>query len=133
MMIFKHRIDQNRFFCLHPVLMMIAADMYSWCMNKDIPFIVTDTVSTIKEDKKLKRVSSTHRTCRAIDIRSWVFSEDDLYEFINHFNRKYKNYAATTRDGSKMLVLYHGKNPHLHVQIHSRYAKNNPLDDTQNI
>lgn len=128
-MIFKKLVDQNRFFCLHPLVIVIAAEMYNWCYKQDIPFVVTSTVTTLKEDKKLNRVSSTHRTCRAFDLRSWVFTDEQRELFIKHFNRKFKNVAAVTRDGTPQLVVYHnGTAPHLHIQIHSRFALNNPFE-----
>jgi len=128
-MIFKKRVDQNRFFCLNPVVILIAAEMFKWCATRDIPFVITSTVSTLKEDKRLKRVSTSHRTCRAFDLRSWVFTEEDHIQFMAFFNRKFKNVAAVSRDGTPNLIVYHtGTAPHFHIQIHSRFALKNPIE-----
>ena len=129
MIIFKKLVDNNRFFCMHPLLLVVATEMHLYCHKHDIPFVITSTVSTLKEDKKLKRVSNSHRTCRAFDLRSWVFTETQREDFVKHFNRKFKNIAAVTRDGTPQLVVYHiGTAPHFHIQIHSKYSTQSLLD-----
>lgn len=127
-MIFKHRKDYHRFYCLHPLLIAIVADMYMWCHERNIPFIVTSTVSTVAEDKRLSRISDTHRTGRALDLRSWVFTQKQRLEFISYFNNKYKKSAAISRSGKANLVVYKTNPEHFHIQIHKRFSTNNPLD-----
>ena len=122
---FKHEKDKTRFFFLHPLVILIAADMSYYCKTRNIPFVITSSVSTLKEDQALKRKSSTHRTARSIDVRSRVFNEQEKKEFINYFENKYSHIAATDKNGKPNLIVYH--NHHFHVQIHSRYAINNPL------
>ena len=120
---FKDKEDMELFFQLHPILMLIMVDMYSYCYENDVPFVVTDTVSTIAEDRELGRVSSSHRSFRAADIRTnW----DSLFlkDFQNHFNQKYKKVAAVSSDGVPNLFVVHdsGHGTHGHIQIHSRYS-----------
>lgn len=108
---------------MHPIALLVMADMALFCVNNNLDFIVTDSVSTLKEDQDLKRKSSTHRTGRAFDlsIKSWFAS--DIEFFKNHFNKKFESYAAITNEGNPELVIYHvGTAPHLHVQINAQYS-----------
>lgn len=120
---FKHQEDMELFFKLHPVLMVILTDMYSYCYDNNMEFVITDTISTIEEDRKLKRVSSTHRTHRAADIRIKNWDNLELKDFQNHFNQKYKDFASVNSSGEPRLVVIHdaGYGSHGHIQIHSRY------------
>lgn len=110
----------------------IMADMYAWCTDKKMPFMVTDTVSTYEEDMKLKRISTSHRERRAFDLSVHGWSELNIKDFIEHFNFKYFDLAAIPLEEAKgnhmvpTLVVDEtnrvDRAPHLHVQIHKRYA-----------
>jgi len=121
---FKHKEDMELFFKLHPILMAIMVDMYSYCYDNNMPFIVTDTISTTQEDKELGRISSSHRTHRAADVRVRGWDNLELKDFQNYFNEKYKDVAAVSRGGDKNLFLVHnsGHGIHGHIQIHSKYS-----------
>lgn len=124
--IFKHRKDQSRFLYMHPVTLMIFFDMYSWCLEKKIEFKVTSTVSTIEEDEKLNRKSSSHRTGRAFDLSVRNMNSQQINEFRHVFNRKYERYGAVSKfTGKPTLIVLHdsGHGRHFHVQIHSSYAR----------
>ena len=105
---------------------MIMFDMLVYCENRGYDFIVTSTVSTIAEDKKLGRVSRTHRESRAWDVSTIGAGWDGVFikNFITHFSKKYADYAAINTKGEKRLIVNHnsGNGPHLHIQLHSRYA-----------
>ena len=120
---FKHKEDMELFFKLHPVLMVILTDMYSYCYENKMEFVITDTISTIEEDRRLNRVSSTHRTHRAADLRIRNWNNLEIKDFQNHFNQKYKDFASLNSDLKPSLVVIHdsGWGTHAHVQIHSRY------------
>jgi len=120
---FKHRKDMELFFKLHPILMAIMVDMYSYCYDNNMPFVVTDTISTTQEDKELGRISSSHRTHRAADVRVRGWDNLELKDFQNYFNEKYKDVAAVSKSGDKNLFLVHNSGHGIrHIQIHSKYS-----------
>ena len=125
---FKDEKDMLLFTSLHPVLVMIYADLNWYARSRHfVELTVTDTISTLAEDKKLNRTSSSHRECRAIDIRT---EQDDLDSFIiadlvNYINNKpeYKRFHYLSNSGSKRLAYYHiGSAPHIHLAIHKQFG-----------
>jgi hypothetical protein len=121
---FKTEKDQARFFNMHPLMIMIAGDMAGWCLARNIPFVITSTVTTLEEDTKLGRKSSTHREARAFDLRSSVFNDEQREAFMKYFEAKYKDIAAIVTGGFRRLVVYHnsGHGAHFHIQIEKKYA-----------
>lgn len=118
--------DKPMFFELHFLLHMVIIDMAAWCKKRDIPFVVTDTVSTIEDDNTLGRVSASHRQNRAIDLRSWVFTDNQRRSFVRHFNKKYADIASVSRrDLKPRLVVWHGNPKHFHISINAKYGINN--------
>ena len=123
---FKHKKDHTRYMYLHPAILMILFDAQNWALERNIPFLVTETVTTKEEDDKLSRISSSHRQGRAFDLSVRGWSTKDINEFRTYFSRKYIEYAALTKSsGQPSLVIYHdsGHGAHIHVQIHSKYAQ----------
>ena len=125
---FKHEKDMLLFTSLHPILIMIYADLNWYAKSRHfVELTVTDTISTLAEDKKLNRTSSSHRECRAIDIRT---EQDDLNPFIvsdliNYINNKeeYKRFHYLSNGGQKRLAYFHvGNAPHIHLSIHSNFG-----------
>ncbi len=116
--------DPTRLSELSPMLLMVLADVIQWADQKQIPILITDTLSTIKEDIELARVSNTHCTGRAFDVSARGWTKDQLDEAIRIFSFKYNFLAAIGHDGSPRLVYLHdaGTGSHLHFQIHQRYA-----------
>jgi hypothetical protein len=111
---------------LHPLLVDVMADMYTWAVDNELPFVITETVTTAQEDAKLGRTSASHRECRAFDLSSRDWKHDQIVEFVKHFNFKYSDIAAISKFAPvATLVVYHdsGHGPHFHVQIHAKYAK----------
>lgn len=124
---FKQKNQGNTLMFLHPLISMVMFDMANWCNTRSISFVVTDTISTFKKDKKLGRVSDSHRTRRAFDLRSRTFSKRQAEEFIQYFNNKYSNIASVSAsDLVPRLVVHHGKDDslHFHIAIHSRFRVN---------
>lgn len=125
---FKHNRDKKLFCSLHPILIMIFADLYTYAWEKHgIKLTVTDTVSTKLRDKVLKRKSPAHRQSRAIDVRTKDIDAFILQDLIYYINSKpeYKKYHYLSKSGEKRLAYYHGKigyNEHLHIAIHARYS-----------
>lgn len=122
---FKYKKDQERIFHCHPILLMILFDMKSYFDKHNFRFEITSTVSTLEEDKKLGRVSSTHRSGRAVDLS---IRELDVYQvntIRREFNAKYAQFAAISPHTGKpnLVVVHTGTAPHIHLQIHSRYSR----------
>jgi len=123
---FKNETDKELFFKLHPLLIMVLGDIANYFRDNGKEFLITATISTLEEDQKLNRVSSSHRTCRAVDVRTNGIDEMFLKNCQNHFNFKYRWLGAVDSYGNSQLIVYkpHGTGPHFHIQIHGRFAIN---------
>ncbi len=122
---FKNEKDMLLFTSLHPVLVMIYSDLVWYAKSKyNIDLVCTQTISTLKEDQELKRVSSSHREARAIDIRTKdidAFIVQDLIQYINSKD-EYKQYHYMSNNGVMRLAYYHiGNAEHLHLAIHRKF------------
>lgn len=122
---FKHEKDRHRFLHLHPIALMILFHMNWWAQSRGLPFVVTDTVTTLAEDDYLNRASDTHRTGRAFDISIRGWSTDDIDNFMHTFKTKYNKYAAVNKHAEPVLIpaINHGNAPHFHIQIHAKYRQ----------
>ena len=131
---FKHEKDLNRVLFLHPVALIILFDMFVYCSKKNLPFVVTSTVSTIEEDQKIGRRSATHREGRAFDLSVKGWSTDEIDDFMFYFQRKYREFAAKNKKGEQVLIppINHGTAPHFHVQI-SRAITSKTVDLNQKV
>ena len=121
----------DRTLYLHPIALMILFDMQVYTIENNLEFVVTETATSLQEDKQVGRKHSTHRTGRAFDLRNRSWSHLEIKDFENYFNNKYKRYAAISGDGTPNLIVskLHGTGPHFHVQIHSKYSLNLNLSD----
>jgi hypothetical protein len=116
---FKSKHVEARFALLCDRAKELAIEMAVWAMNRyKIELVFTATVSTKEEDKVLGRVSDTHRTGRAFDIRTAGLPEAFIAEFILHFETKYPKLGA----GKLIVNKAHGTGPHLHVQLNRTFA-----------
>lgn len=121
---FKHEKDKIRYLYLHPAILLVLFDMKFYCYQEGMRFNVTSTVTTLEEDNKVHRKSSTHRTGRAFDLSLRGWSELEIKDFINYFNEKYKHIAAYSQlSGRNNLIIRHnsGYGDHLHVQINAKF------------
>lgn len=125
MLKFKNNRDKELFLCLHPILIMIYSDLFWYTKNKyGIDLVVTSTISTMEEDKKLGRTSDSHRTCRALDIRTKdidVFIVDNIVHYINN-KWQYKPFHYTSKSGASRLAYLHtGTAEHIHLSIGAKF------------
>lgn len=116
----KEQSDANRIPFLHPMTMRILCEFIEYCDQKKLPCMITDTITTTKEDSSLQRVSDTHRTARAFDgsLKGWT--SDQRIDCLTYFNGKYPQLGAISpTDGKPYLVIAHdaGTGLHLHFQI----------------
>jgi len=128
---FKDETIEARFKDMHSLAQTIALDADEWSQKKyDIELTITATTSTTEEDRLLGRVSDTHRTRRAFDIRTRNLPEAFIAELISYLTKKYGKYGAVSSALPKLVVSkIHGTGPHLHIQLSRKYAsKELPYD-----
>ena len=123
---FKNEADRLLFTFLNPILIMIYADLFCYAKEKHgVDLVVTSTISDLARDKQLGRVSDSHRTSRAIDIRTKdldAFIVNDLVSYINTKDM-YGRYKYMSKSGERRLAYYHiGTHQHIHLAIHSKYS-----------
>lgn len=133
-MIFKHRKSISRSLNLHPITAALLFYSSIWAKQRELPFIVTDTVSTEQEDKELNRVSRSHSDGlgRAFDLSLKGWTHDDQTDYFIDFTDKFGHLGALTTSGERRLIVIHnnGNGYHLHFQIGIDVAQNNPkLED----
>ncbi|MFT5519633.1 MAG: hypothetical protein ACI9IA_000216 [Enterobacterales bacterium] len=126
MISFKTKRDREMFGLLHPILIMIFADVYSYAKERhNIELVVTQTVSNKFIDQKLKRKSPAHSQHRAIDIRTKdldAFVIKDILLYVNN-HIEFSKYRYMSQSGKQRLAYYHvGSAEHIHLAIHSRFA-----------
>lgn len=108
----------------HPFVVMLIGEMAIWSWVNNMPFIVTETLTTFDEDSALKRMSATHREGRAFDVSTRGWSETKIQEFIAIFGQKYNAIAALNpKDGKPQLIVRHdtGRGDHFHIQINKKF------------
>lgn len=121
---FKTKDVETRFPDMADLAQRIAKEMDLYSQEKyGIELTITTTVSTKSEDKELNRVSDTHRTRRAFDIRTGDLPDELVAELCSVFRKKYGRFGAVT-SALPSLIVYrpHGTAMHLHVQISRKYA-----------
>lgn len=124
---FKTKKVKNRFAMLHPALLMIFIDLVIYVEKKyKIEILVTETVSTKKEDLTLNRVSDAHQKFIAIDFSTRNMTDEIMEDIKSYLETKkdYEKYKYLSYSGKKRLLLFHnsGHGHHGHLQIHSKYA-----------
>ncbi len=127
---FKTTRVRDRAPLLHEAAIEIMYDMSTWAEKHGLPFVVTETVSTLNEDQALKRVSATHREARAFDVSVKGWSDDESAIFVAEFNACYAHKAAVSpSSGKPQLVVRHsnGHGDHFHVQLSRVFAIYSPV------
>jgi hypothetical protein len=123
----KYKNDEvkRRAEMLNATLISILIEMVHFCEQRGMDFVVTETMTTEREDKKLNRVSSSHREGRAIDIRTKDWDENFISDFISYFIIRHGEKGAIQASTSKpKLIVDKSKTdqPHLHIQLNRKYA-----------
>ena len=116
---------------LHPEVKSLMVEMIKWAAFRQITPLITETVTTLKEDAALKRVSSSHREGRAFDMRNQDWKPEQIKEFVTHFEKLYGSKGAiggTTLKPNLIEEKEHGSGPHFHVQFNKNYAMALPAE-----
>lgn len=117
---FKTKKVEERFIQMTKTAQDLATEMAEWSLEKwNVELVIVETWTTAAEDQKLNRVSDTHRTGRAFDVRTRNLKDDFKKAFIEHFNYLYQQkLGAITPSGPSLIVdKPHGSGPHWHVQV----------------
>lgn len=122
---FKHNCDKDLFVYMSPMIIKVAGDMAQYCQEKDLPFLITETISNEERDlaRGIHRSSTTHSTGRAFDLAIRKWHGDQIVDFIDWFEIRYQAVSTRQHSGSRKLCVYgdHKHLDHIHVQIHSNY------------
>lgn len=126
--LFKNSRDFRHLLYVHPMLVMVMFDMVNYCNERNMPFKVTSLIRTPQHNISIGSTSSTHPEGRAFDMSVRGWQAYDIGDFVDHFNRKYKDIAAISSSTRKpTLVVYHvGTAEHLHIQINPKYSMGQP-------
>ena len=111
---------------MHSKCISINIEMLYYCESYGMPYTVTETVTTEKEDMALKRVSASHREGRAWDIRTRDWPEWFLKQFLEYFTLLYGHIGAmSSSDGKRKFMVDKSKTtrPHIHCQLDRTYAR----------
>ncbi len=130
---FKHEDGLLRFGRLCEPAKHLAHEMNWYFVKEGYDFIITESVTTEEEDKKVGRKSDSHRTFRAFDVRLKHIPKEKLKEFVKnlkeYFNKNFGSWGARVprSDGSVDVVLIYdhgrGDNYHIHCQVRRDYSK----------
>lgn len=126
--LFKNEVIRYRSIFMHVLCINVMCDMAKWAEDRSLPFVVTETVTSLEEDQILNRVSSSHREGRAFDASTRGWPEEKILQFMAHFSEKYKGIAAVAgKSGSPTLIVRHdtGHGDHFHVQINASFKIQN--------
>jgi hypothetical protein len=119
LMKFKTKLVEERFKLCHPKLQEIMEDLSHFCEEADEELVITESMTTKKEDDKLSRKSDTHRTGRAVDLRVRDWDSIFLAEFIYYANSRHKHYGAEVNGEKRFVVI---KSDHLHCQLNRSFT-----------
>ena len=114
---FKEEEKMLELAIIHPILLFVFSDFNFYCYERNLPVVVT---SAVRHNIDGVSVSNTHLEGRALDISVKGWSHGDINEAKDHFNEKYKQFAAiSASDYKPRLLVYHdvGLGEHLHMQI----------------
>lgn len=125
---FKTDKVKSRWEKVHPVLRSIITDGDLYMQEKHKKeLMLTETATTLAEDKAVGRTSSTHRSLpwgRAIDVRTSCLSEEEKKDLKDYLLKKYAHLGALVKDDKTGNFIHnliydkpHGTGPHLHVQL----------------
>lgn len=121
---FKTREVEERSYYLCNEAWSLMSTMVAFLLKNNVAPLITETVTTLEEDQKLKRVSSTHREGRAFDLRCKDWTPELKEKFIGFFEIHFGHLGAVREDGDVVLVVHHGvgENEHMHCQLRPSYT-----------
>ena len=102
---FKTDLAFQGFSKLHPKMQEVAkfAVDTALILGVENP-VITETLTTKEVDKALGRVSVSHQQGRAIDLRTWNMTEDQIADLYHALQRQYGHIGAWTKLGVRQLI-----------------------------
>lgn len=127
---YKDIKDFERRYSLHPLMQNLLDNVLIFLklqFGVKLDGIVTATVSTVLEDMKLHRTSTTHSEGRAFDISVKHLTPEQLGELKIAFTKVAGHLGAIDKEtGLPKLIVDHdvGYGRHLHFQLSKHFAQN---------
>jgi hypothetical protein len=97
---------------LHINVLFMFSEICRYCESRNMPVTIT---SIFSDRKDVKRVSNTHETKRALDLRTRDWTEVQILDLETWCNIEFESIGAISRSGGSRAALYH--NRHLHIQV----------------
>jgi len=97
---------------LHINVLYMFSEICRYCESRNMPVTIT---SIFSDRKDVKRVSNTHETGRAIDIRTKDWTEEQILDLETWCCVEFADIGAISHSGGSRAALYHEN--HLHIQV----------------
>jgi len=108
----KEGVEINDMKKLHVNVLCMFSEICRYCESRNMPVTIT---SIFSDRKDVKRVSNTHETGRAIDLRTMDWSETEILDLETWCNITFAEIGAISHSGGVRAALYHSR--HLHIQV----------------
>lgn len=124
---FKDPNEIHELTVVHPYLLLVLSGLVAYVHDRGYPPpVITCLARTPDEDDAVGAESDSHSTLRAFDVRSSVYTQDQIEDICDYMNKEFAQYAAVSaKTGRNILALHHkvaGGAMHFHIQIHRRFA-----------
>lgn len=96
---------------------IIFLDLCKYCDANDLP---RPTLTSLIRGRMPWSVSDTHADARAGDIRSRVYTKEEIHGMCDFINQKWAAIYGTGQEGKARVCLIFedcGDNSHLHLQV----------------
>lgn len=122
----KNPTEIHELMVLHPYALIVFAGLVAYCFDRGYPApVITSIARTEEENAAAGAESDAHVSLRAFDVRSFVYTEEQIEDIKQYMNKEFEMYAAVNSKGHRVLCVYHkveGGGMHFHLQIHRRFA-----------
>lgn len=104
---------------MHPQIFVVLGHLFMWCQSNDLTCTLTSTNETVGFNRK----SRSHKEGRAVDVRTWNFTEKQLDQLTAYLEETCGHLGAySASDMKQRLVVRHGteaggRGDHLHLQV----------------
>lgn len=108
-----------------PRLVIILGHVANYCLEANLPFNITSTIRTAKQDKRLGATSKTHQEGRAFDISLNDWTREDVQKMVDFVQSNFYEWGAISAStGMPRAVVVHknasNNGVHAHLQVKPR-------------
>lgn len=115
---FKPEVTREDLLIVSPAVLLIFSHFCLVAKNIKKPIVVTSIMSDGVEG----RISSSHKTGRAIDVSSHGWDRLECERMEAMLNDTYSNIGAiSAKDGNPHACVYHNKNTGWHFHLQCKY------------